>query len=170
MSAKSEIKSEIKAVAGLAGSALGLAADLIVPPAVLLLKVLQRRCRETVIDHWHDYVENFQMDPLEFYELLYHELNRRQIPGLKSFCVTHGEGGIGTPDRLYLRLDRQWGKFDICAAPFGTGFFFSYRYIVSTPIGFLAKLLLGIVIIHAVSVGLMTAGVVGIRFPTLAPR
>ena len=43
----------------------------IVAPAKLLLKVLKNRAREEVIDHWHEFVEDFHMDPLEFYELVH---------------------------------------------------------------------------------------------------
>ena len=68
---------------------------------------------------------------------------------MQTFCVTHREGMIGTAHRLYLRFDRNWGHFDVCASPFGIGYFFSYRYIVPTPFGFWLKVLLGISVIIA---------------------
>jgi hypothetical protein len=135
--------------------ALDVARAWVLPPAQLLINLLGGGSRQQVIDHWHDFAEDFHMDPLEFYELVHDELKRREVPGLHTFCVTHGEGGVGTAHRLYLRLDRNWGHFDICAAPFGTGFFFSYRYIVPTPLGFFAKVLLGTLTIAAVGYGTM---------------
>lgn len=131
-------------------------AKTMVPPALeALLAVFSRRARESVVDHWHEFVENFEMEPLEFYELVHQELNQRQVPGLGTFCVTHAEGGTGSADRLYLRLDRHAGHFDICAAPFGTGFYFSYRYIVPTPVGVVMGILWGLGMIALVT-GLAT--------------
>ncbi|MBU1700304.1 MAG: hypothetical protein KJ831_09145 [Candidatus Eisenbacteria bacterium] len=46
------------------------------------------------------------------------------------------EGGIGTPKRKYLRVTREDMAFDICAAPFGTGFFFSW-WLGTTGSGFI---------------------------------
>ncbi len=129
-----------------------------------ILKILGDGSRETVIDHWHEFLEEFHMDPLEFYALVHEECKRRQIPGLKAFCVTHREGMIGTAHRLYLRFDRSWGHFDVCAAPFGVGYFFSYRYIVPTPFGFWLKVFVGILVLLAISaavwlLNLLSAGV-----------
>jgi len=100
----------------------------------LLLSILGDGSREIVVHHWHEFVEEFHMDPLEFYALVHEECKRREIPGLQTFCVTHREGMIGTAHRLYLRFDRNWGHFDVCAAPFGTGFFFSIVTLCQRPL------------------------------------
>lgn len=44
------------------------------------------------------------------------------------------EGGLLSAKREYLRLKRERLVFDICAAPFGTGYFFSFRF-VELPLG-----------------------------------
>jgi hypothetical protein len=40
--------------------------------------------------------------------------------------VTHKEGGSFSSKRIYLRVVRQGVTFDICGAPFGSGFFASW--------------------------------------------
>jgi len=37
------------------------------------------------------------------------------------------EGGLVSPNREYLRIEVRGFRFDICAAPFGTGYSFSRR-------------------------------------------
>lgn len=43
------------------------------------------------------------------------------------------EGGLLSVKRDYLRLMRERLVFDICAAAFGTGYFFSFRFIEFPP-------------------------------------
>ncbi len=78
-----------------------------------------------VVSHWHKLVENFQTSPKEFYASVEEALERRKIPGLDTRRVDWNEGGVLSPDREYLRVTGERHSFDMCAAPFGTGFFFS---------------------------------------------
>jgi len=78
------------------------------------------------ISHWHKLFEGFQMSPLEFYGTLEQALARRQIPDASTSRVDWKEGGILSARREYFRVARGRLVFDICAAPFGTGFFFSW--------------------------------------------
>jgi len=80
---------------------------------------------ENVVAHWHKLIENFQTTSLGFYASVEDALGRRKIPGLKTSRVDWNEGGILSPRREYLRIAGERHSFDICAAPFGTGFFFS---------------------------------------------
>ena len=87
--------------------------------------------------------------------------------------MTHPERGIGSAHRLYFRLDRDWGHFDICAAPFGTGYFFSFRYIVPTVVGFWIKIFAGVFVIAPVIAGLtllgfLTAGLALVLLPVVS--
>ena len=52
-------------------------------------------------------------------------LRRRKIPALKISRVDYDEGGLLAPRREYLRVTGEHHCFDLCAAPFGAGFFFS---------------------------------------------
>lgn len=78
-----------------------------------------------VVGHWSKLVEGFQTSPLEFYRAVETGLVQRQIPGLRTERVNWSEGGVLAPDREYLRVSGGRYRFDVCAAPFGTGFFFS---------------------------------------------
>lgn len=80
---------------------------------------------EGVVSHWHKLVENFETSPREFYSSVEEALQRRGIPGLKTRRVVWNEGGVLSPKREYLRVIGGRHFFDMCAAPFGTGFFFS---------------------------------------------
>jgi hypothetical protein len=79
-----------------------------------------------VISHWHHPIENFQTSPMEFYASVEQALQPRQIPDYAVSRIDWREGGVLTARREYLRVQRGKLAFDICAAPFGTGFFFSW--------------------------------------------
>jgi hypothetical protein len=76
--------------------------------------------------HWHSLIEGFATSSLDFYELVKAGIARRQIPDLKISQVEWKESGLGSGKRSYLRVSREGLNFDICAAPFGTGYFFSW--------------------------------------------
>lgn len=78
--------------------------------------------------HWYAYVEDFKTSPQEFYERVREEISRRQLPKVDANLTTRAEGlPFLSADRVYLRLRRTDMAYDLCAAPFGTGFFFSFR-------------------------------------------
>jgi hypothetical protein len=80
----------------------------------------------TVISHWHYPIENFQTSTMEFYASVEQALQPRQIPDYSVSRIDWREGGMLTARREYLRIKRGKLAFDLCAAPFGTGFFFSW--------------------------------------------
>jgi hypothetical protein len=80
----------------------------------------------TVISHWHHPIENFQTSTKDFYSSVEQVLQPRQIPGYEVSRIDWREGGVLTARREYLRIKRGKLAFDLCAAPFGTGFFFSW--------------------------------------------
>lgn len=81
---------------------------------------------DTVISHWSTLVENLQGSPLEFYQSVEAALQRRQIPETKNDRVDYKEAGLLSAKREYLQVGRENLIFDICGAPFGTGFFVSW--------------------------------------------
>jgi hypothetical protein len=81
-----------------------------------------------VIDHWYALVPSFNTSTKEFYECVEKELKEREVPGLEMFHVDFAEGGALSRQREYLRMTRERLVFDICAAPFGTAYFFSCRF------------------------------------------
>src|SRR5262245_51964623 len=81
---------------------------------------------EGVLGNWHKLVEKFATSSKEFYASVQIALERREIPGLKTKRIVWKEGGVLSPHREYLRMTDGRITFDLCAAPFGTGFFFSW--------------------------------------------
>jgi hypothetical protein len=90
--------------------------------------------KEKVHNHWYAPVDNFHFASADFYKRIEAELEARKVPGLEISRVKFKEGGLLSANREYLRLKRERLVFDICAAPFGTGFFFSFRF-VELPLG-----------------------------------
>jgi hypothetical protein len=80
---------------------------------------------ENVVAHWHKLIESFQTSPKDFYTNVELALDHRYVPGLKTSRVKWSEGGLLSPDREYLRVEGDRHAFDLCAAPFGSGFFLS---------------------------------------------
>jgi hypothetical protein len=76
--------------------------------------------------NWHSLIEGFATSSLDFYELVKAGIAKREIPDLKISQVEWKQGGLGSGKRTYLRVSREGLNFDICAAPFGTGYFFSW--------------------------------------------
>lgn len=79
----------------------------------------------TVLSHWGTLVENMHASPQEFYAHVMHAVKNREIPDVQIERVKWKEGSVFSADREYLRVIRGRYLYDICAAPFGTGFFFS---------------------------------------------
>ncbi len=90
--------------------------------------------KEEVHKHWYSAVDNFQFVSSDFYRMIQTELEARKVPGLEMSRVEFSEGGMLSSKREYLRLKRERFVFDICAAPFGTSYFFSFR-LVELPLG-----------------------------------
>jgi len=85
------------------------------------------------LGHWHKLFENFETSPMDFYEALEKAVQYRQIPDAFLSLVEWRESGAGSSSREYLRVSRGRYVFDVCAAPFGTGFFFSWWFARSRP-------------------------------------
>lgn len=101
------------------------------------------------LGHWSILVEGLQASPLECYAAIEEAIQRLEIPGVRISRVRLKEGGFLSAERIYLRVSRKRLGFDICAAPFGTGFFFSWRLGELRPsnfLGCLALLLVGWVV------------------------
>lgn len=82
---------------------------------------------DKIIDHWYVPVEGFNTSGKEFYTEVEKEIKAREIPDLDIAYVDFAEGGALSRKREYLRMSRERLVFDVCAAKFGTGFFFSCR-------------------------------------------
>lgn len=85
--------------------------------------------RDEVHDHTYYLVPNFHFSSADFYGSIQKGLEARKVPGLEISRIELSEGGLLSDNREYLRLRRERLVFDICAAPFGTSYFFSFRFV-----------------------------------------
>lgn len=120
---------------------------------------MARPSLDLVLSHWYKLIENFQASPKAFYSAVEEALKRREIPDAATSRFDCKEGGLHTSKREYLRVKRGRHRVDICAAPFGTGFFFS-SWLAEKPrsLGVLWALLLFLSVIGFVSILLKAYG------------
>lgn len=81
-----------------------------------------------VISHWYALVPDFSASTQDFYSQVEQELKSRKVPDLEISRVEFSEGGLLSANREYLRMKRERLVFDVCAAPFGTSYFYSMRF------------------------------------------
>jgi hypothetical protein len=81
---------------------------------------------EEILSHWHHLIEGLKESPSEVYAAIEQAVDLRRLPGIRCWRIEHREGGVFSARREYLRVRRDEYIFDICAAPFGTGFFMSW--------------------------------------------
>jgi len=89
----------------------------------IVVKVMQKT---EAIGNWSHLFPDMQHDPNVFFELVENLLREKKVPEFYSKIITISEGGILSHNRLYLEVSRGDYIFHICAAPWGTGFFFSW--------------------------------------------
>jgi hypothetical protein len=80
-----------------------------------------------ILGHWIAFHDNFSFPPQDFFDAIQKELQARKIPGMEISHEEFAEGGMLSDKRIYLRLFRERLALYTCAAPFGTGYFFSCR-------------------------------------------
>jgi hypothetical protein len=80
-----------------------------------------------ILGHWIAFHDNFSFPPQDFFDAIQKELQARKIPGMEISHEAFAEGGLLSDKRIYLRLFRERLALYTCAAPFGTGYFFSCR-------------------------------------------
>ncbi|HWX23335.1 MAG TPA: hypothetical protein VN578_25820 [Candidatus Binatia bacterium] len=83
--------------------------------------------RGEILDSWILFADSFTFPPQEFYASLEKEMASRKIPSMEIIKEEFSEGGLLSDKRTYLRLFRERLALYTCAAPFGTGYFFSFR-------------------------------------------
>jgi hypothetical protein len=80
----------------------------------------------TILSHWDHMVSGMQQSSAEFYSAVDRCLGEHHLADAKTERVNIHEGGILSSKREYLQVKRKNHVFDICAAPFGNGFFVSW--------------------------------------------
>jgi hypothetical protein len=87
---------------------------------------MARNSDSPVISNWHTLFEDFSTSTQEFYAAVEEAVRVRKLPDVRLSRVLWSEGGIGSAQREYLRVQRNRIAFDICSAPYGGGHFFSW--------------------------------------------
>src|SRR6266404_4023136 len=78
-----------------------------------------------LLAHWNQLIEGLQTSSLSFYDAVEQALADRAVPDTATRRTDYRESGLLSAKREYLRVRRGAQAVDICAAPFGTGFFIS---------------------------------------------
>ncbi len=106
-----------------------------------------------VVSHWYILIEELQESTQQFYSSLEEAITRRELPNTDLSRIEYREGTLLSAKREYLRVRRHEHLFDICAAPFGNGFFISW-WLGEAP-GAFWRLVLLIPVVGAVLVRLL---------------
>lgn len=80
-----------------------------------------------VIARWHHHFDDLQLSSQDCYKTIQECIEKRQVPDAQSSRVTFAVyDSVMAARREYLRVNNVTYIFDICAAPYGTGFFISW--------------------------------------------
>ena len=80
-----------------------------------------------LLSYWCRLFDKPLCSPTEFYALVEENLKKWEIPALEGGYIDLRESNMFSDKRLYLQLNREKLVFEVCAAPFGTGYFVSSR-------------------------------------------
>ena len=111
-----------------------------------------------VVSNWHHLLDGFQHSPQAFFTSLDAALAKRKIPDSTVSRVELAEGPVLSARREYLRVRREEFTFDVCAAPFGSGFFVSWWLVKPSHRGLFYAILLAL-LIFTVPAAMVTFGV-----------
>lgn len=96
-------------------------------PGFILYLILRPRIPE-VINHWSLYFSDRQFSSQDFYQTVERLLIERKAPDLHFIRVELNQRDFFSDKREYCRIRFGHYTFDICAAPYGTGYFTSWWF------------------------------------------
>jgi type II secretory pathway component PulF len=99
---------------------------IIVIAVFILIRLLFKSSVKNFHSRWSTLIDNFNYSSQDFYKQLTEELQSHGIKGLSTKFVFLKEGNAFSSKRTYLRVTWKDYDYDICAAPFGNGFFISW--------------------------------------------
>lgn len=79
--------------------------------------------------HWQHTFDEVKFSAGEFYASVQEAIKRREIPDVRFSRVKYSESGVFGNSREYLHIEKGEYEYDVCAAPYGTGFFVSLWYV-----------------------------------------
>lgn len=107
---------------------------LILLPFVLIIYLIFFKRVKIVHSNWNELIDDFKYSTVDFYKLFKEEMKMTRVNGISYHDVHLSEGVKGVSrKRKYFRLEWEKYQFDVCAAPFGRGMFFSWWVIYKLP-------------------------------------
>jgi hypothetical protein len=99
--------------------------------ALVIFLLLYFLLKQPLKEHGHfgHAFYTFTYSPQDFYKSVEANIKKYDVPGIKLSRVNYFEGSFIGGRREYLRIRRGAFVFDICASPFGTGFFVSWWHV-----------------------------------------
>lgn len=102
-----------------------------------------------ILSRWGRLYPGLQLSGQEMHAKIEEAIRLRAIPGAEVSRVNWKEGGLLSAQREYLRVKRSGHAVDVCAAPFGNGFFFSSWLTLPLPrLGFLVLIGLAVGVLY----------------------
>lgn len=98
----------------------------------LLVRLLLKKTLKNYHSKWFTSIADFSYSSQEFYKQLIGELQSHGIENISTKYVFLKEGNAFSKKRTYLRVSWKDYDYDICAAPFGNGFFVSWWLLYKT--------------------------------------
>ncbi|MBS1594072.1 MAG: hypothetical protein JST90_07090 [Bacteroidetes bacterium] len=75
--------------------------------------------------HWQHTFDGLSFSAEEFYQAVQAAITKREIPDIRFSRVNYSQKGLFSDKREYLHIEKGEFIYDVCAAPYGTGFFVS---------------------------------------------
>ena len=88
---------------------------------------------DTVVSHWGILLDDFDTSGLDFFQAVQERVEAREVPDVTFQHIDFKESGILSAKRTYLRVRRSNLVFDVGAAPYGRGYFFSWWLVREGP-------------------------------------
>lgn len=100
---------------------------------VLVLVIIIALSKPTPLQHsnWNTLIDGLEQSSKEYYEFLQKAIIERKIDGVHFEAAILSEAGIFSSKREYLRITWKDFQYDVCAAPFGRGFFISWWLLIN---------------------------------------
>lgn len=83
---------------------------------------------DIIHSHWHHYFDELKFSSDEFYTRVQEIMKSYEFPNVSIWRVNMKANTWLVFNREYLRVASRKFYFDICAAPYGTGFFVSWWF------------------------------------------
>tara|TARA_R110000850_G_scaffold277120_1_gene423036 strand:- start:17350 stop:17922 length:573 start_codon:yes stop_codon:yes gene_type:complete len=102
---------------------------------LIIFRIIFTSCIKNYHSNWNTLIDNFDFSTETFYKHFKKELLSHGISGITADSVSLFEGNIFSARRRYIRIIWKDYQYDICAAPFGDGFFISWWLLYNNSLG-----------------------------------